>query len=388
MKLVKPKHKSEVVPRDLPEMIPEEVTESDAQRFFAITTTKLTPEQIRLVLTPEKTYPRQKGVMALHWHPEFVPMELIEQRINATFPNRKEELIIPTQHNMLMSYGDYSGVEVDCYSRGFNRKVQLLLHFEKSKLDRAGVLKAQLAHTRNYRASQLFDFIHTITNPVEERLDEAAGETGADAELVGFVRIYVRKLNELLDRHMDQVPQDSIKNKLLRDFFDTLRPDYGDTAINRAQAFLKAVKEIVKRNFSPKYFYRTSEIIEEARGLGAGVVIPHPEQFWPILLADYDVDGYEVWNPQSREYTDFLISVLNRKNREAGPSKKRLLVFMGDDTHMSEKTRPPQERDHLKVSREIGVQPPWSDLAIRKKLVVAHMDKHDVLEEYKARLAG
>lgn len=388
MKLVKPKNKSEIIPRDLPDMIPEEVTESDEQRFFAIISTELTPEQIRLVLTPEKAYPRQQGVMALHWHPEFVPMELIEQRINTTFPNRKEELIIPTQHNMLMSYGDYSGVEVDCYSRGFNRKVQLLLHFEKSRLERAGVLKAQLAHTRQYRASQLFDFIHTITNPVEERLDEAAGETGADAELVGFVRIYVRKLNDLLDRHMDQVPQDSIKNKLLRDFFDTLREEYDDTVINRAQSFLKAVKEIVKRNFSPKYFYRTSEIIEEARGLGAGVVIPHPEQFWPILLADYDVDGYEVWNPQSWEYTDFLITVLNRKNRVAGPSTKRLLVFMGDDTHMSEKTRSPHERDHFKASREIGVQPPWSDQAIRKQLVVAHMDKHDVMEEYKARLAG
>ena len=108
----------------------------------------------------------------------------------------------------------------------------------------------------------------------------------------------------------------------------------------------------------------------------------------PILLADYDVDGYEVWNPQSWEYTDFLITVLNRKNREAGPSTKRLLVFMGDDTHMSEKTRSPHDRDHFKASREIGVQPPWSDQAIRKKLVVAHMDKHDVIEEYKARLAG
>jgi len=388
MKLVKPKHKSEIVPHDLPDVIPEEITENDAQRFFSIISTELTPGQIRQVLSPEKSYPRQQGVMALHWHPEFVPMELIAQRINATFPNRKQELIIPTQHNVLMSYGEYSGVEVDCYSRGFNRKVQLLLHFEKSRLDRAGILKAQLAHTRNYRASQLFDFIHTITTPVEERLDEAAGETGADAELVGFVRIYVRKLNELLDRHMDQVPPDAIKNKLLRDFFETMRPDYGDMVINRAQAFLKAVKEIVKRNFSPKYFYRTSEIIEEARALGAGVVIPHPEQFWPILLADYDVDGYEVWNPQSREYTEFLITVLNRKNREAGLSKRRLLVFMGDDTHMSEKTKPPQERDHLKASREIGVQPPWSDLIIRKKLVVAHMDKHEVMAEYRARLAG
>lgn len=387
MKLIKPKHKSEVVPHDLPDLIPEEVTEDDARHFLAITSTELTPEQIRRVLGPEKTYPRQQGVMALHWHPEFVPLELIERRINATFPNRKEELIIPTQHNVFMSFGKYTGAEVDCYSKGFNRKVQLLLHFETSKLERAGVLKAQLAHTRKYRASQLFDFIHTINSPVEERLDEAAAATGADAELIGFVRIYVRKLNELLELHMDRLPQDCIKNKLVRDFFDALRQDYGNTVINRAQAFLKAVKEIVKRNFSPTYFYRTSEIIEEARGLGGGVVIPHPEQFWPILLAEYDVDGYEVWNPQSWEYTDFLISVLNRKNREAGPSKRRLLVFMGDDTHLGEKTRSPLERDQIKSAREIGVQPPWGDLNIRKKLVKARMDKHEVIEEYKARLA-
>ncbi len=50
------------------------------------------------------------------------------------------------------------------------------------------------------------------------------------------------------------------------------------------------------------------------------MVIPHPEQFWPILLADYDVDGYEVWNPQSREYTDFLIRALDNQNKRRLPA--------------------------------------------------------------------
>ena len=39
MKLVKAKHRSEVVPHDLPDVILEEITESDEQRFFAIIST-------------------------------------------------------------------------------------------------------------------------------------------------------------------------------------------------------------------------------------------------------------------------------------------------------------------------------------------------------------
>lgn len=66
-------------------------------------------------------------------------------------------------------------------------------------------------------------------------------------------------------------------------------------------------------------------------------MIPHPEQFWPILLTGYDVDGVEVWNPQSHRYTNFLVSVLNEKNRRMDSSERPLLIFMGDDTHMSEK---------------------------------------------------
>ncbi len=387
MKLVKKKSpKNEADP--VWDGLTEEVTEKDRERFFHVVSIELTGEQIDLVTTPALILPRQQEVLAVHWHPEYVPMELIEQRISATFPNRKKSLIIPTQHNVLMSYGAYSGVEVDCYSRGFNRKVQLLLHFRTAALTNASVLRAALEHTRKYRASQLFDFIHTIIRPIAERLEKAAAETGADEQLIEFVRIHTAKVNTLLEENLDAIPQDNVKNKLLRDFFNTLREEYGNTFINRAQTFLRAVKQEVKKDFSPAFFYRTSEIIEEARSLGGGIVIPHPEQFWPILLAEYDVDGYEVWNPQSREFTDFLITTVINRNRHLGPSARRLLVFTGDDTHMGEKVKPADEQDEQKTAREIGVQPVWDDLAIRKKLIVAQMDRGNIIDEYTARLNG
>jgi hypothetical protein len=369
----------------VPEGLVEEITPEDERRFFEVVSVDLDQEQQRRISTPSGPYPRVREVLAVHWHPEFVPMELIKERIEANFPNKRDELIIPTQHNEILEYGDYAGVEVDCYSRGFNRKVQLLLHFRKERVQNASILRSMLEHTHAYRASQLYDFIHTITGPVESRVNKAALETGADEGLVEFVRVVVSKIERMIEKHYDEAPKDSLKNKLLRNYFDTLRPDFGDAVINRVQTYLKAVKVLVKEDFSLKYFYRTSEIIEEVRSLGGGIVIPHPEQFWPILLADYDVDGVEVWNPQSRKYTDFLITVLNEKNKRLGPSRRRHLVFMGDDCHMGEKVKAPARQDKAKASREIGIQP-WDDLMIRKELIVADMVKERIIEEYSSRL--
>ena len=365
------------------------VEASDEQRFLQSISTDLTPEQCQWLVTPPKSFPRQKSVLAVHWHPEHIPFSLIEQRLNALFPNRQEELIIPTQHNVLMEHNGYAGVEVDCYSRGFDLKVQLLIHMEASRMEKAGVFKAALEHTFEYRASQLFEFLYTLTRPHHERLNDAARESGADEELVRFVRVHARKVELLIDQYYSKVPRAVFKNKLLRDYFDTLRADHDTIFINRVQNFLKAVKSIVKAHFSNSFFYRTSEIIEEARSLGAGIVIPHPEQFWPILLAEYDVDGIEVWNPQSQLYTDFLISVLTRRNQQlSGLSSRRLLVFMGDDTHMSEKAKAPDQQDAVKAGRELGVQPGWDNLLIRKRLIMADMDRHTVINEYRQRLAG
>ena len=371
-----------------PEWTPE-ITEADDRRYLDIVSTELTDEQQAVITTPPEVYYQQDAILALHWHPEHIPMPLIRTRIKKSFPNSTDELIIPTQHNRLTSYGDFTGVEVDCYSRGFNRKVQLLVHFESSRVTDADVFKGMLAHTFKYRSSQLFEFIDSVLDDGwEERVMEAAAKTGADTELIAFARNGTAKLKKLIEKHYSSTPPGMLRNKIIQFFFDSLREPYGDSLVDRAQVFLKAVKKIVKRYFSPTHFYETKAIIEEVRSLGGCIVVPHPEQFWPILLADYDVDAYEVWNPQSREYTDFLIGVVSKKNRRARSGERPLLVTMGDDCHLSAKVRPPRFLDPAKASREVGWQPAWDDLQVRKSLVLAGVDRRKVIEEYRARLNG
>lgn len=362
------------------------ISEEDMARFQKIISTELSNDQLAALADPQLVLPGQRTVKAVHWHPEFVPMPTIRERIGRMFPNMSESLIIPTQHNELLEYDGYSGVEVDCYSHGFHQKVQLLLHFKTERVAEAHTLRAMLKHTMTYRASQLFDFIHTITAPLEDRLDTAARETGADLDLVEFVRHHVGKIQRMVEEHHDSLPVDALKNKLLRNYFDSLRGTFDDALIDRIQTFLSAVKATVKANFSLHFFYRTSEIIEEARSLGAGIIIPHPEQFWPILLADYDVDGYEVWNPQSQRYTDFLITSMGRANACPGLSKRRKLVFMGDDTHMGEKVKKLREQNPEKAAREIGYQPAWDDLEISKRLILSGLSREIVIREYRDRL--
>lgn len=368
--------------------VPDVITDKERNYFQRVVTTELDDRQVEQVVTAPEVYPLEKTILAAHWHPEHIPMELILKRVNGMFPNRTKEMLIPTQHNIITDLNGYSGVEVDCYASGFNQKVQLLLHFETGNLEKAATLKKMLAHTFKYRSSQLLEFIRAIDEPVDEIIDIAARETGAHPALIDFVHGYVALIKQMLEENYDNIPPASIKNKILRNYFDCLREDYGDEWINRAQTFLTAVKKAVKASFPLKYFYRASEVIEEARSIGAGIVIPHPEQFWPILLADYDVDGIEVWNPQSQRYTDFLVSIINQKNRESRYRNRELLVFMGDDTHFGEKTKLPAQQNVAKAKREVGVQPSWDDLSIQKNLIRGNFSKERVIDEYRARLAG
>ncbi|MGE0434548.1 MAG: hypothetical protein AB7S36_19980, partial [Planctomycetota bacterium] len=352
-----------------------ELTEWDHHAWQDIVRVDLSPEQMQRIVTPAAVHPLQTSVLAVHWHPEFVPVDLIRQRIEATFPNKRTELIIPTQHNVITSYGDLSGVEIDCYARSFQRKVQFLAHFEKSKTDSpaADKLRSMLKHTFQYRTGQLWEFINTLLEPsLESRMQEAARKTGADEKMVAFVRQETRKVRELIHVHMDTTPAEAIRNKALKWWFDALRAQHSAAFIDRVQVFVQAVKEVVKRHFNLEYFYEAHEIIEEVRGLGGCIVIPHPEQFWPALLEDYDVDAWEVWNPQSREYTEFLINALIRENH-AGRHRRPILITMGDDCHMGEKVRDPSLQDTEKSRREIGVQPPWSDMPIQKALRIANI---------------
>ncbi|WP_027192357.1 hypothetical protein [Fundidesulfovibrio putealis] len=367
--------------------IPREVTDWDIETFLALTCAGITPEQREAVRNPVARFPRQEYVLAVHWHPEHVPMDMISDRINAMYPNRRDELIIPTQHNQILTWGDYSGVEVDCYSHGFNRKVQLLIHMRADQVERAGVLSNMLKHTFKYRSSQLFEYLDALCEPEwADRRHAAAAVAGSDEDIVDFTSIHACRLKALLTQNETRTPQDAIKNKLVRNYLDCLREFYDARFINKVQVYAKAVKEVVKENFSLAYFYRASEVVEEARSIGAGVVIPHPEQFWPILLRNYDVDGIEVWNPQSQQYTEFLINVVLDQNRRGYHKDRPMLIFMGDDCHMSEKLKRPEEQDKEKVSREIGLQPAWDDLGIAKGLIMSGVSRKTVMDEYRSRL--
>jgi hypothetical protein len=365
----------------------EDLTDWDRETYRRLVSGDLTEEQRRRIVEPDVVFPRQTNVLAVHWHPEFVPMDLIRQRIDVMFPNRTCELIIPTQHNILMEYGDYAGVEVDCYSAEFDRKVQLLVHFARSRVEKADVFKSMLAHTFVYRSKQLLEFIDSVVDTsLEARLQEAAAETGADDRLVGFVRTHTQKLKDMLFEYEAETPPEAIRNKLLMNYIEALRAHHNANFINHAETLLRAVKMIVKRHFSNEFFYSTHEVIEEVRGLGGCIVVPHPEQFWPILLAEYDVDGYEVWNPQSQQYTQFLITVVIRQNKAGDHAGKETLILMGDDCHMGEKVKDPEYRAPEKAGREVGVQPAWDDWAIGKCLILAKADRRSVIERYKERL--
>jgi hypothetical protein len=367
--------------------IPREVTDWDMETFLALTCDGVTPEQARAIRNPHIRFPRQEYVLAVHWHPEQVPMDMIRDRIAAMYPATQDELIIPTQHNQMLSWGEYAGVEVDCYSHGFNRKVQLLLHMRADRLDRAGVLMNMLKHTFKYRSSQLFEYIDALCAPEwEERRQQAAAKAGSDEDVVEFTAIHARKLKKLVIQNESRTPEDAIKNKLVRNYLDCLRESYDARFVNKAQVFAKAVKEVVKEGFALDYFYRASEVVEEARSIGAGIVIPHPEQFWPILLRNYDVDGIEVWNPQSQQYTEFLINVVLDQNRRGYHKERPMLIFMGDDCHMSEKLKKPDEQDKDKAAREVGLQPAWDDLAIAKGLIMSGVSRKTVMDEYRDRL--
>lgn len=364
-----------------------DITEVDQQIYEAIVSIELSPDQQKRVLGPELIFPKQKELLAIHWHPEWIPLDLISRRLKTMFPNAKKSLIIPTQHNQLMTFGQYAGVEVDCYASGFQRKVQFLLHFNAAKVEEAGVLRSMLAHTFKYRTSQLFQFMDAVVNPARcNDMEEAVMATGAGEDVVAFVRFYTARLAKLMDLNEDRTPAIMIKNKLLAEFIDAQGDHHPEINKGRAQLLLRAVKKIVKRRFSLEYFFRASEVIEEVHSLGGGVVIPHPEQFWPILLADYDVDGIEVWNPQSREYTDFLIGAVTRKNHERGHGRRELLIFMGDDCHLSVKIKDPVRIEPAKLEREVGLQPAWDELGIRKTLSLSNASRAQVIEDYRERL--
>ena len=361
-----------------------DLDETSWRLFDQLTSAELSAEEKLLAARPDRTAPEAERFLAVHWHPERAPLELVRQRLDTAFPRARDFLVIPTPHNQVAVFGPYAGVEADAYDRGYGLKIHLLIHFPADRLPKANVLLDMLNRTYLYRARQLLEILDLLAGPSFFELPgPPSGKAGPEAR--SLARFCAVRLKELVEQSgLIGTPRDELlKNRLLPDFMTALAG--ANPRLPLALEVAKAAKKKVKAAFKPANFYSPREIIEEARALGAGVVIPHPPYFWPALMDDLDVDGWEVWNSSTPRHAEFLTRALARAN-EARGSRRPLLVFMGDDTHLSAKYRPP--RDGEKDGREIGFQDPWSDPDLARLLAETGQSLAGTLAEYRGRLGG
>lgn len=364
--------------------------ELDVAIWDQLISTELSPEEIEKAGTPSIVSPGQTEVMALHFHPEWVPLNLIELRLARAFPHRENVLAIPTQHNRLLRLGPWAGVEVDCYAPEYRRKIQLLLHGPAGRLLQSSRLLAILDKTFNYRATQLSEIIHSLVEDCfEPRRQKAAAQTGATAAEVNLARFYAARLFKLMSERPPSLEgQDQrLKNRLLTDYVAAQEARHSRPLAQAAVLFIKAVKKEVKRAFNCNHFHLAAEVIEEARGLGCGLIIPHPQLFWPVLLAGLDVDGWEIWNPSTPDFSPFLLEALHAQNQRR-PRAKKLLPFMGDDTHLSAKIKSLYCQDEGQENREIGWQPPWEAPEVSARMKSLGYSRAASINEYRHRLNG
>ncbi len=364
------------------------VTEKDWAAFRRLTSIELSEEERRLAAVPQREAPEAEEFMALHWHPEWIPLELIEARLAAAFPAARNFLAIPTQHNKALRLGDWVGVEADAYDRDYGQKVHLLFHFRAEKLPKAGTFLKMMERTYNYRAHQLVDILNRLAAPDESWAALSFSKKAIQPEAARMASFYAIRLRALIEMSgaLGSERDEMLKNRLLSDFMEArLKPKH-EALMEQALLYIKAVKKSVKAELKPEAFYSPRELIEEARSFGAGVVIPHPPAFWPILLSDLDVDGWEIWNPSTPDHAIFLAEALERAN--SGRKKRRLLVFMGDDTHMSAKIRPDLLDKKAARRPEIGFQDAWREPLLANVLKRSGQSRANTLNEYRARLMG
>ena len=377
------RRRSGSVPDD-PEAAVRDIGEEDWRQFNHLTSVKLNADELDLAARPDRRAPEDREYLAVHWHPEWAPLELIQTRLKRAFPQAENYLAIPTQHNRILTFGPWAGVEADVYDHKLGLKVQLLLHFSADKMGRASALAAMMDKTYNYRAHQLLDILSRLADPASVRVSKCS----VSDEAVGLARFFALRLQALIEQShlIGSAGDEMLKNRLLPDFLIARTHQAPRGLVDQALMFISAVKKEVKASLNPAAFFSPEEVVEEVRGLGGGVIIPHPPQFWPFLMSDLPVDGWEVWNPSTPRHAVFLLEALKRAN-EARPGHSRpLLAFMGDDTHMSAKFRPGWGEEKDSAGREIGFQDPWTDPALQSLLADAGQSLVRTINEYRSRL--
>ncbi|MDR1109855.1 MAG: hypothetical protein LBP92_03935 [Deltaproteobacteria bacterium] len=362
-----------------------DIGQADIEAFDRLTSVDLSPEEIRLAENPDQSAPGERRLLALHFHPEWVPLGLIETRLSRAFPGASDRMVVPTQHNRVMAMGPWAGVEVDCQAPEFGQKIQLLIHMRSQAMAKAGRLLEMIDQTFRFRALQLLEILEALTSP-DESMAREINDNGLDREALDLASFFACRLNELIrTRDVIGSPRsEMLKNRLLTDFMLARNQGLDPTLFANSLSVANIVKSMVKHRLDLGHFSTAREVIEEARGLGAGIVIPHPPLFWPALMDDLDVDGWEVWNPSTPRHAQFLIGCLERAQ---GRSRRPLLAFMGDDTHMSSKIRPNITEDKNGKGREIGFQPPWRNPLVAEALARTGQSRERTMDEYRARLA-
>ncbi|MDR2352567.1 MAG: hypothetical protein LBF22_05285 [Deltaproteobacteria bacterium] len=360
-----------------------ELTSEDFDIFNTLTNISLSPAETELALEPTQKDPEEKQIFALHFHPEWVPLELIDKRLQTAFPNAEERFAIPTQHNVLMTLDTFTGVEADVFVHAYGLKIQLLIHLKSSKLPQASTLEAMINKTFKYRELQLLDVLEQVAFP-DEATQKEIKKMGFHEEAMHSAQFYATKLKDLINTTgITQTPRaEMLKNRLLTDYIEKKAQNLDSVLLDRLLSLVNHLKKFVKARLNPSRFHTAQEIIEESRALGAGIVIPHPPQFWPALLDNLDVDGFEVWNPSTPAHTFFLIQYLAERKK----IKRPLLAFMGDDTHMSSKIRPQMVSYKDGNLREIGFQPPWKDPKVIQALKDIGQSRERTYNEYMNRL--
>jgi hypothetical protein len=310
---------------------------------------------------------------------------MIETRLSRAFPAATDRLVIPTQHNRVTVMGPWAGVEVDCFATSFGQKIQLLVHFNAAKMPKAGVFLGMMDRTYRYRAHQLMEILEALTNP-DDSLKQEINNNGLDHQALDLTGFFACRLKELIQGRdiLDTERSEMLKNRLLTDFMLARNQGLDPTLFGSSLSCANVVKSFVKHRLNYQRFNTAQEVIEEVRALGAGIVIPHPPQFWPALIDDLDADGWEVWNPSTPNHALFLIESLNRTK---GRTKRPLLAFMGDDTHMSSKIRANVTEDKNGRGREIGFQPPWWAPEVAQALKRTGQSRERTMDEYRARIS-
>ena len=363
------------------------ISDDDWRVFNRLTSVQLSQAERDLAARPDRLAPEAHEYLAVHWHPEWAPLGLISLRLERAFPKAADHLTIPTQHNRIMSLGPWAGVEADVYDRSYGLKVQLLIHFQSNQLHRAGVLTDMMNRTYNYRAHQLMDILNALAKP--DSVNYPGLKASICDESLLMARFYALRLKSMIEESgiMGSDRDEMLKNRLLPDFILGRACNVHQPLVDQAIIYINAVKKEVKKRLSPEAFYSPQEVIEEARGLKAGIVIPHPPQFWPILLADLDVDGWEIWNPSTPDHALFLLEALNRVNESRSKGRSELLAFMGDDTHMSAKFRHNRSDAKGSAQREIGFQDLWNEPEIKAALDHGGQSLHRTISEYRRRMS-